>query len=161
MIKPDKWILSWGAESCTPFNPAHVNPASYDITLSNRWVSPGHDARDSEVFKLWRHEPVLAASAEYIKMPPDVGAFLVLKSSMGRQWLDHSHSGWIDPGFEGNITLELSNLSNSIITLTAGTRVAQLVFFTLEEGPIHIYNGNYQGQRGPTLAVSHTLLTKV
>ncbi len=161
MIKPDFWIYEF-AESggITPFNADYVNPASYDVTLDNRWICPTRDPKESksDSFTLFPGEVILANTIEYIKMPRNVVCDLKLKSSLGRLWLNHSLSGWIDPNFQGQVTLELQNLGPHPRKLEAGMRVAQLVFMQMENPPKVAYGekgkGHYQGQTGPTPAWS-------
>jgi len=161
MIKPDHWILAFGESGgIEPFRQEHVNPASYDVTLFNTWICPTREpeAITSETMTLYPGEVILASTAEVIHMPRDVVADLKLKSSLGRLWLNHSLSGWIDPGFSGQVTLELQNLGPHPRILSAGMRVAQLVFMAMESAPNTAYGerggGHYQGQRGATKAWS-------
>ena len=159
MIKPDHWILSF-AESggITPFVIDHVNPASYDVTVSNHWICPTRDPEEiiSDSITLFPGEVILATTQEYVKMPRDVVADLKLKSSLGRLWLNHSLSGWIDCNFHGQITLELQNLGPYPRVLNKGMRVAQLVFMGMSAPPDVAYGeggrGHYQGQTGATRA---------
>jgi dCTP deaminase len=73
-----------------------------------------------------------------------------LKSSMARLGLDHALAGWVDPGFEGNLTLELH--AHREITLHAGQRVVQIVLFDIDQTALRPYSGKYKGQVGPTKA---------
>lgn len=157
MIKPDHWILEFGnAGGIHPFTPEHVNPASYDVTVGNHWICPTRDPEEitSDVITLFPGEVVLATTQEFIKMPRDVVCDLKLKSSLGRLWLNHSLSGWIDCGFSGQVTLELQNLGPYPRELKAGMRVAQLVFMGMSAPPNVAYGeggkGHYQGQSGAT-----------
>ena len=161
MIKPDHWILNFGESGgITPFNPHHVNPASYDVTVSNHWICPTRDPEEiiSDTITLFPGEVILASTQETIRMPRDVVCDLKLKSSLGRLWLNHSLSGWIDCGFSGQVTLELQNLGPYPRVLSAGMRVAQLVFMGMESPPHTAYGesgrGHYQGQTGATRAWS-------
>jgi dCTP deaminase len=86
-----------------------------------------------------------------------VACDLKLKSTLGRLWINHSLAGWCDPGFEGNITLELQNLGPVPFVLEAGRRIAQLIFIAMESPPDTAYGepgsrSHYQGQRGTTTA---------
>lgn len=159
MVKPDHWIRSWGEKGgVSPFVADHVNPASFDVTLGNHWICPTREPEEFEASELilFPGEVVLATTQEYIKMPRDVVGDLKLKSSLGRLWLNHSLSGWIDCNFQGQVTLELQNLGPYPRKLTKGMRVAQIVFFQMEEPPQVAYGeaniGNYQGQVGTTRA---------
>jgi dCTP deaminase len=157
MIKPDHWIREFGKSGgILPFNPEQINPASYDVTLGNEWVCPTRDPEESksDSITLYPGEVILATTREYLKMPRDVVADLKLKSSLGRLWLNHSLSGWIDCNFQGQVTLELQNLGPWPRVLTSGMRIAQLVFLTMESAPEVAYGeggrGHYQGQTGAT-----------
>ena len=157
MVKSDRWIKNWGKEGgSAPFFEEHVNPASYDITLGSHWICPTREPEEFECeeITLFPGEVVLGTTREIIKMPRDVVGDLKLKSSLGRLWLNHSLSGWIDCGFQGQVTLELQNLGPYPRKLTKGMRVAQIVFFQMEEQPEVAYGekgkGHYQGQMGTT-----------
>ena len=167
VIKPDHWIREFGSEGgISPFNPEHINPASYDVTLGEHWICPTRDpeATQGSQITLYPGEVILATTQEYIKMPRDVVADLKLKSSLGRLWLNHSLSGWIDPNFQGQVTLELQNLGPWPRILTAGMRIAQLVFMQMESAPLVAYGeggkGHYQGQTGATRAWSEDFFPK-
>jgi len=160
MIKPDRWIRRWGAAGgVEPFVPEQVNAASYDLRVGEHWICP---TRDPEEFaapsvKLFPGEVVLACSLEYVRIPRNVACDLKLKSTLGRLWINHSLAGWCDPGFEGNITLELQNLGPQPFVLEAGRRIAQLIFIGMEEEPETAYgdpgsDSHYQGQIGTTRA---------
>jgi dCTP deaminase len=157
MVKPDFWIKEWGKNGgVEPFVEAHVNPASYDLTIDGHWICPTRDPEEfiSDEITLFPGEVVLATSIEYVKLPRDVVGDLKLKSSLGRLWLNHSLSGWIDCNFQGQITLELQNLGPYPRKIAKGTRVAQLVFYQMSDPPQVAYGengkGHYQGQTGVT-----------
>lgn len=95
---------------------------------------------------------ILACTAEYVRLPSDIAAVVEGKSSLGRLGLTvHVTAGFIDPGFEGQITLEIANLAPWGIKLYAGMPIAQLVFESVNP-PERDYSktGHYQGQTGPT-----------
>ena len=159
MIKPDHWIRGFGeGGGILPFTPEHVNPASYDVTIGDHWICPTREPQESRSaeFTLFPGEVILATTQEFVKLPRDVVCDLKLKSSLGRLWLNHSLSGWIDCNFQGQITLELQNLGPYPRRLRAGMRVAQLVFMAMESPPEVAYgegnHGHYQGQTGATPA---------
>ena len=113
-----------------------------------------------EAFILHPGEFVLGATFEQVSLPDDVAARLEGKSSLGRLGLlTHSTAGFIDPGFSGHVTLELSNVATLPIKLWPGMKIGQLCFFRLSSpaenpygsGP---YGNRYQGQRGPTASRS-------
>jgi dCTP deaminase len=138
MIKPDRWIRRWAEDGgVDPYEPSQVNAASYDVRVSDDWICP---TRDPEAFtsphvKLFPGEVVLASTVEMVRIPRTVACDLKLKSTLGRLWINHSLAGWCDPGFEGNITLELQNLGPEPFVLEAGRRIAQLIFIRLEDEP--------------------------
>lgn len=159
MVKSDSWIHQWGESGgVEPFVAKHVNPASYDITLGSHWVCPTREPEEfeAEEITLFPGEVVLGTTAEYIRMPRDVVGDLKLKSTLGRLWLNHSMSGWIDCNFHGQVTLELQNLGPHPRKLQKGMRVAQIVFLQMAEAPQVAYGekgtGHYQGQTGTTRA---------
>lgn len=160
MIKPDHWIRQWGERGgAEPFTSEQVNSASYDLRVSDHWICP---TRDPEEFtapsvKLFPGEVVLASTLEYVTIPRDVACDLKLKSTLGRLWINHSLAGWCDPGFSGQITLELQNLGPEPFVLEAGRRIAQLIFIRMESEPELAYGdpgsgSHYQGQTGTTRA---------
>lgn len=167
MIKPDHWIRQFGESGgILPFNPEQINPASYDVTLGNHWICPTRQPEEiqADQITLFPGEVLLATTREFLKMPRDVVCDLKLKSSLGRLWLNHSLSGWIDCNFQGQVTLELQNLGPHPRVLTAGMRCAQLVFMGMESAPDVAYGergrGHYQGQSGATKAWSEEFFPK-
>ena len=162
MIKPDTWIREWGAGGgAEPYEPKQVNAASYDVRVSDHWICPTRDPQEfrSPQVTLFPGEVVLASTLEYVRIPRDVACDLKLKSTLGRLWINHSLAGWCDPGFEGDITLELQNLGPVPFQLDAGRRIAQLIFIRMESEPQIAYgdpdsSSHYQGQRGTTRARS-------
>ncbi|RAN71308.1 dCTP deaminase [Bacillus sp. SRB_336] len=135
---------------------AHIDPAEEQPELT-RLVEVASD----EAFILHPGEFALASTYETVTLPDDVAARLEGKSSLGRLGLlTHSTAGFIDPGFSGHITLELSNVATLPIKLWPGMKIGQLCFFQLSSPAEHPYGsgqyGNrYQGQRGPTASRSH------
>ena len=107
-------------------------------------------------FILHPGEFVLGTTLERIGIPNDLVARLEGKSSLGRLGLlIHSTAGYIDPGWFGDITLELSNVSRLPITIYAGMRIGQLSFQQLTTPVDNPYSGKYQGQEGPTASRAH------
>ena len=129
----------------------HIDPAADQPDLT-RAVEPQGD----EPFILHPGEFVLGSTYEVITLPDDVAARLEGKSSLGRLGLlTHSTAGFIDPGFSGHVTLELSNVATLPIKLWPGMKIGQLCFFRLSspaDNPYGSakYGSRYQGQRGPT-----------
>ena len=93
---------------------------------------------------------VLATTLEYFKLPDNLTAFVEGRSSIGRLGVFIQNAAWVDPGFEGEITLELFNANRCAVELQSGRRVGQLVFAQLDEHALNPYNGKYQRQRGAT-----------
>ena len=135
--------LDAGRVVLDPYDPEMIQPASIDVRL-DRWF---------RLFDNHRY-PV-------ITLPDDVAARLEGKSSLGRLGLlTHSTAGFIDPGFTGHVTLELSNTATMPIKLWPGMKVGQLCFFRLSSPAQAPYGSGatgsrYQGQRGPTASRSH------
>jgi dCTP deaminase len=134
----------------------HIDPATQQDDLT-RTVEPAPD----EAFVLHPGEFVLGSTFEVITLPEDVAGRLEGKSSLGRLGLlTHSTAGFIDPGFSGHVTLELSNMANLPIRLWPGMKVGQLCLFRLSSPAEHpygspVYGSRYQDQRGPTPSRSH------
>ena len=114
----------------------------------------------NEHFILHPGEFVLASTYEIITLPDDIAGRLEGKSSLGRLGLlTHSTAGFIDPGFSGHITLELSNVANLPVKLFPGMKIGQLCLIKLSSPAEHpygsaVYASRYQGQRGPTASRS-------
>jgi dCTP deaminase len=163
-----------------PFDAAMVQPSSVDVRLdrffrvfeNHRYphIDPAEEQPDltrlvepdgGEPFILHPGEFVLGSTYELVTLPDDVAARLEGKSSLGRLGLlTHSTAGFIDPGFSGHVTLELSNVATLPIKLWPGMKIGQLCFFRLSspaENPYGSakYGSRYQGQRGPTPSRSY------
>jgi dCTP deaminase len=129
----------------------HIDPAEDQPDLT-RLVEPPPD----EPFILHPGEFALGSTYEVITLPDDIAARVEGKSSLGRLGLlTHATAGFIDPGFSGHVTLELSNVATLPIKLWPGMKIGQLCFFQLSsasENPYgsEKYGSRYQGQRGPT-----------
>lgn len=143
----------------------NIQPASFDITIGKSFTfvsnvgNNGIIEFDSEVdyvteerdsYLLLPKQFVLATTKEYFILPDNITAFVEGRSSVGRLGLFIQNAGWVDPGFEGQITLELFNASNWAINIKSGTRVGQLVFAKMDDYAEHPYRGKYQGQTGAT-----------
>lgn len=115
----------------------------------------------NEAFILHPGEFVLGSTFEFVSLGNDIAARLEGKSSLGRLGLlTHSTAGFVDPGFQGHVTLELSNTATLPIKLWPGMKIGQLCFFQLSsasENPYGSaqYGSRYQGQRGPTASRSY------
>jgi dCTP deaminase len=158
-----------------PYDEGLVQPSSVDVRVDKSFRVfhnsryPYIDVRQpmdelTELVEVGGEEPfilhpgefVLGQTLERVKLPPDLVARLEGKSSLGRLGLViHSTAGFVDPGFEGNLTLELSNLATLPITLYEGMPIGQISFMRMD-GPVdHPYGGReagskYQGQAEPT-----------
>lgn len=143
-----------------PVNQRLVQPASVELLLDNTLTSRG--GREIDLLK-WPNgypmrprEFLLGSTIETVHIPTDLVAQVNGKSTWGRRGLIvHVTAGFIDPGFQGQITLELANLSSESIVLKPGARICQLVFFQLTSPAERPYGhpqlgSHYQGQRGPT-----------
>jgi dCTP deaminase len=159
-----------------PYDPAMLQPSSIDVRLDRYFrvfdnsrythIDPSiqqdeltslvEQSNENEPFVLHPGEFVLGSTFESVSLPDDLAGRLEGKSSLGRLGLlTHSTAGFIDPGFTGHITLELSNVANLPITLWPGMKIGQLCLFQLTSAAEHPYGSaragsRYQGQRGPT-----------
>lgn len=156
-----------------PFNPEQVNPASYDVTLGTKILkepepywhytdqSRAYNSTpverweevdiSEEPYVLWPGEFVLAHTAEIVRVPNDLECVFNLKSSRGREGFDHLMAAYIDPGFHGRVTLELVNVNRyRVLELSAGMRIGQLRFSTLDATPMRSYavTGRYMNDQG-------------
>lgn len=139
----------------------HIDPALQQDELTSL-VEPAGE----EPFVLHPGEFVLGSTLEVVTLPDDLASRLEGKSSLGRLGLiTHATAGFIDPGFSGHITLELSNVANLPITLWPGMKIGQLCVFRLSSPAEHPYGSErygsrYQGQRGPTPSRSYRNFTR-
>jgi len=135
---------------------AHIDPAEQQDDLT-RLI----EVKSDEAFILHPGEFVLGSTYEFVTLPDDIAARLEGKSSLGRLGLlTHSTAGFVDPGFKGHVTLELSNVATLPIKLWPGMKIGQLCFFKLTSPAEHPYGSDkyssrYQGQRGPTASRSY------
>jgi dCTP deaminase len=171
--------LEAGTIKIEPYDPEDIQPSSVDLHLdrsfrvfrNNRY--PYIDVRapqpdltelltvaDDEPFVLHPGEFVLGQTLEWVELPNDIVARLEGRSSLGRLGLlIHSTAGYVDPGWKGNLTLELSNVANLPIALYAGMGIGQISFFAMS-GPVERPYGSaglgskYQGQTTPTASES-------
>ena len=158
-----------------PYSDSHLQPCSYDVRLSDeiiRFIGHGtiklsDRSFSGEYFKLNMNEHgyilepgefILGSTIEKVKLPNNIAARFEGKSSLGRIGLaTHVTAGFIDPGFEGTITLEIKNLNQYPILLETGCPIGQLCFFKLDSEVEKPYgsdglNSKYQGQHGPTIS---------
>jgi dCTP deaminase len=167
-------LLGSGRIEIDPFDEALLQPSSVDVRVDRYFrvfrnnLYPYIDVKveqealtelvevEEEPFVLHPGEFVLGSTLERVKLPDDLVARLEGKSSLGRLGLlIHSTAGFIDPGWDGHVTLELSNVANLPITIYPGMKIGQLSFMELTEPAAAPYGtsqlgSKYQGQRGPT-----------
>ena len=169
-----------GRIGLAPYDEELLQPSSFDVRLDRYFrlfdnhkypfIDPAEDqpeltrlveTRADTPFILHPGEFVLGSTFELVSLPDDVAARLEGKSSLGRLGLlTHSTAGFIDPGFSGHVTLELSNVATLPIKLWPGMKIGQLCFFRLTSAAEHPYGtgpygSRYLGQRGPTASRSH------
>jgi len=167
MILSDKTIrqyLKEGRLVIEPLDEMQIQPGSIDFRLGNHYLKIAEHRTSSldlihkpeyeeiiqdEVF-IPPHSFLLATTREYLKLPDDLTAFVEGRSSIGRLGLFIQNSGWVDPGFEGEITIELYNANILPIKLISGVRICQLVFAKLDQKADNPYRGKYHGQRKAT-----------
>ncbi len=163
MILSDQTIreyLQEGKLQIEPLEENSIQPASVDCTLGSHFLvidenSMGlltmHDEIkyrqiDADQITLPPHSFLLATTREKVRLPHDLTAFVEGRSSIGRMGLFIQNAGWVDPGFQGRITLELYNANSLPIKLEAGRRICQLVFCKMSSSAARPYQGKYQGQ---------------
>ncbi|MGQ4537622.1 dCTP deaminase [Dermabacteraceae bacterium P7074] len=169
-----------GRIALDPFTPEMIQPSSMDVRIdrffrlfnNHRYsvIDPAEqqdeltrliEVAPDEPFVLHPGEFVLASTYEVVTLGDDVAARLEGKSSLGRLGLlTHSTAGFIDPGFSGHVTLELSNMATLPIKLWPGVKIGQLCFFNLSSPAENPYGSEanlnrYLGQRGPTASRSY------
>ncbi len=178
MVLSDRTIrrlLDEGEVGIEPFDEELVQPSSVDVRV-DRYFRVFRNSRypfidvkepmedltelveidDEEAFILHPGEFVLGSTLERLRLPDDLVARLEGKSSLGRLGLlIHSTAGFIDPGWDGHVTLELSNVANLPITIYYGMKIGQVSFVQLSEPAESPYGSTalgskYQGQAGPT-----------
>lgn len=171
MIWNDSIIKQWASGGgVAPYKESLVNPASVDLKLANEMIhivastvldaSRPHKLYEEQKIRLEYGQKfilqpgtfVLASSVEDVKMPHNAAGMVMLKSTPARKGLGHTYAGFIDPGFEGNITFEI--FSHVPVVLTPGEPICQLVMMEMKYPPNTSYaeTGRYQFQQGPTTA---------
>lgn len=164
-----------------PYDPEMIQPSSIDVRLDKYfrlfdnhkypYIDPAAEqpeltrlvevSEEEEGFVLHPGEFVLGSTLETVTLPDDLAARVEGKSSLGRLGLmTHATAGFVDPGFSGHVTLELSNVATLPIMLYPGMKIGQLAFFRLSSSAEHPYGSgpygsHYQGQRGPTASRSY------
>jgi len=183
LIYSDRTIkesISSGKIAIEPYEPSYVQPSSVDLRVGNGFrVFVNHryseidprapqadltqlvEVGEEDPFMLHPGEFVLGSTLEKVRLGVDVVARLEGKSSLGRLGLlIHSTAGFIDPGFEGHITLELSNVATLPIAIYPGMKIGQISFYQMTTAAEYPYGSpelgsKYQGQSGPTASRSH------
>ncbi len=183
MVLSDRTIkqeLAAGRIIIAPIDPEDIQPASVDLHLDRKILVFGNHQQPfidvksslenlSHLFEIDSEEPfvlhpgdfVLGSTVEHIELPDDLVARLEGKSSLGRIGLViHSTAGFVDPGWKGNLTLELSNLARLPITLYHGMKIGQISFLRLTTPAERLYGSDtlgskYQGQTEPTASRIH------
>ena len=179
MVLSDRTIkeeIDRGRLIIEPLDPACIQPASVDVRLDRKllvfrnWRYPFYidvkqnldglteiaEIEDEKPFFLPPGEFVLASTLEDITLPDDIVGRLEGKSSLGRiGLLIHSTAGYVDPGWRGHLTLELSNVAKLPITLYSGMKIGQISFLRLTTAAERLYGdeslgSKYQGQTDPT-----------
>ncbi len=167
MILSDKTITRMLNEKSLvirPIGEEQIQPASVDIRLGNTFsvvddTSTGILTLNNQIqyktitadkYVILPGQFVLATTIEYFELPDNLTAFVEGRSSLGRMGLFIQNAGWVDPGFKGEITLELFNANRCAIELQSGRRVGQLVFAQMDDHALNPYHGKYQGQTGAT-----------
>ena len=170
--------LEAGRVRIDPFDPNCLQPSSVDLHLdadfrvfrNNRYAfidprTPQPDLTElvsvdgEEPFILHPNEFVLGQTLEWVELPDDLVARLEGRSSLGRLGLlIHSTAGYVDPGWKGNLTLELSNVANLPIALYSGMKIGQISFFKMSSPVERPYGSRelgsrYQGQSSPTASL--------
>ena len=173
-------LCASGEIEIDPYDPQMIQPASIDVRLDRYFrlfdnhkysvIDPAlpqddltHlvDVGQSAPFVLHPGEFVLGSTLERVQLADNLAARLEGKSPLGRLGLlTHSTAGFIDPGFNGHVTLELSNTATMPILLYPGMKIGQLCFFQLSSSAEKPYGSRergsrYQGQRGPTASRSY------
>jgi dCTP deaminase len=165
MILSDETLRAMLAERrivVEPIEPYQVQPASIDLRLGRSFLKIDENTLESltldselpyvqiekDQIVIPPHSFLLATTIEFIRIPANVTAFVEGRSSIGRIGLFIQNAGWVDPGFEGNITLELFNANRLPLRLTSGRRICQIVFAFMDQATRRPYSGKYQGQKG-------------
>lgn len=157
-----------------PLEPCAVGPASIDLRVGLRFASPsalqgyicrGHEriraaigsleidganqVRPGEIMEvvLEPGQALLCHSSEYVRIPPEYCGRLSVRSTFAREWLDHSAADFVQPGFQGTITYELSNKGPRPFSIRSDMRIMQLAISRMDSTPANPYRGMYHGQQ--------------
>jgi dCTP deaminase len=155
-------MMAEGSIVVEPIEPYQIQPASIDLRLGRHFLKIDENTLESlnldselpyvkiekDEIVIPPHSFLLATTVERVRIPANVTAFVEGRSSIGRMGLFIQNAGWVDPGFEGNITLELFNANRLPLKLASGRRICQIVFAFMDKATRTPYAGKYQGQRG-------------
>ena len=167
MVLSDKTIKEYLTNKILTIEPLQehqIQPASVDFILDENFLEVKH--KKNKILNLVEpieytkinqkkmimapHSFILATTKETIKLPDFIAAFVEGRSSIGRIGLFIQNAGWVDPGFKGQITLELYNANNLPLEIESGRRICQVVFSKMDKSAINPYQGKYQNQKGAT-----------
>lgn len=165
-------IESGAMKFLPPLDKDQIQPGSVDLRLGNqiKIMMPGdepldtrskpsdnvyatYNLKDDQGLPIRPGQSLLATTRDYMVLPDDVGGSISGRSSIGRLGLFVENAGWVDPGFEGEITLEFYNASPRTIILYPGMRIAQIELVKMDQMPDKPYRGKYQGQKGATVSM--------
>jgi dCTP deaminase len=159
-----KAMIDSGELGVSPLAEESIQPASIDCRLGDHFLVVEdrqmhtidlnseiiYRQIEGPIITIPPHSFLLATTMEYVRLPNNLTAFVEGRSSIGRIGLFIQNAGWVDPGFEGQITLELYNANSLPIRLESGRRICQLVFCSMDQEAGSPYKGKYQGQRNAT-----------
>lgn len=159
-----KQMMGEGSLSISPISDEQIQPASVDVRIGSHFLKVQehqvgfisldqeiqYEAFENDEIIIPPHSFLLATTIETIRLPNHLTAFVEGRSSIGRMGLFIQNAGWVDPGFEGQITLELFNANRLPIRLIKGWRICQLVFAEMDQVAERPYQGKYQGQTNAT-----------
>ncbi len=159
-----KKYMEEGSLKVSPLCEQSVQPASIDLRLGSHYLVVESSEMDcitlsdeikyreleSDTLTIPAHSFLLATTMETVELPDNLTAFVEGRSSVGRIGLFIQNAGWVDPGFKGQITLELYNANSLPIKLEAGRRICQLVVCSMDKAAEKPYDGKYQGQKRST-----------
>ncbi|MBX8994543.1 dCTP deaminase [Staphylococcus pettenkoferi] len=155
-----KHYINQGKINIFPLNDEHIEPASIDLTLGNTYLLAKNPQNNIQsIYQPFDYKKkitnkltipaksfVLATTKEYIKIDNHLTGFVEGRSSIGRAGLFIQNAGWVDPGFEGNITLELYNANNFSLVLYENLKICQIVIAETKTPSALPYKGKYQHQ---------------
>lgn len=153
------WQIA-GAHVVEPFDMERVNPASIDLCLGDgAYDLMNAHTIGGDVLRLIPGVVVLVTTLETVTLPDYYAGQLVLKSSMGRRGVSMPAAGWVDPGFSGTLTVQLSACVP--VVLTVGQPFIQMILHRMAGVPDKLYQGKYQGQQGVTLERQEDITAEV